>query len=713
MPAHTGAEIFAYVLVDIAVIIVVARLFGRAAQAVGQPAVVGEIVAGIALGPSLLGALPGGLDTSLFPPDVVPYLKVLAQLGLVLFMFIVGLELDLTLIRGRERVAGVISLSSIVLPFAMGAGLSLVLHPLHDTVVVDGQEQQVPLLGLALFLGVAMSITAFPVLARILSDRGMARTAVGTVALAAAAVDDIVAWTLLAFVVAVVKGGSPFEVLRIVGLTVVFAVVMFGLVRPLARRLLRWYHRAGQVTPDLFAVVLVGILLSAFLTEEIGIHAIFGAFVFGAVLPREGAHQFTHELLERLEQVSVLLLLPIFFVVTGFAVDVAGVAGSSLWQLGLVLAVAVAGKVVGAYAGARSQRLPVQHSGAVAILMNTRGLTELVILTIGLELGVLTGELFTMMVLMALITTAMAGPLLRLVYPPKAIARDIEAAAKAALGPTATYRVLVCLDGPPDAAAGRVVSLAKAAAAGRHAGEVLLSRLLPAAGGTPLEVGAGALPDLAGMARAIEELEAFARAESGGPVAVRSLCRFSADPGGDLVEQAGAVDAQVVVVGAGWARAHPGALDAFDGVVVLVAGEDGPGALSWLLAPGADAAVALAADGGLLVRHRGGADGNRAVLVAARAAATAGAALVAVATDGSRSRKRLTGALDSLAAAGLDVAVATPDDPAAVSRVANAPVRAAAAVLDRLGGSEVDLREEVAALVHLRSPSPVPESGEL
>ena len=216
------------VFIDIAIIMIVARVFGRLAIAVGQPPVVGEIIAGIALGPSLLGLLPGDLETKLFPPEVLPYLSILAQLGLVLFMFIVGLELDVLLIRGRERLAGTISAASVMLPFALGAGLALVLYPSHDETAAG----PVAPLALALFLGVAMSITAFPVLARILTDRGMHRTSTGVLALACAAVDDIIAWTLLAFVVAVVQGNGPLDVLRIVALTAVFAGFMFGLVRP-------------------------------------------------------------------------------------------------------------------------------------------------------------------------------------------------------------------------------------------------------------------------------------------------------------------------------------------------------------------------------------------------------------------------------------------------------------------------------------------------
>ncbi|MFD4268520.1 cation:proton antiporter [Rhodococcus sp. NPDC058481] len=700
---HSAAEIFAFVLLDIAVIIVVARLFGRAARALRQPAVVGEIVAGIALGPSLLGALPGDLDGQLFPPDVVPYLKVLAQLGLVLFMFIVGLELDVALLRGRERIAGSISLASIVVPFALGAASTLILHPLHGE--VDGE--QVSLFALMLFMGVAMSITAFPVLARILADRGMHRTTVGVLALASAAVDDVLAWTLLAFVVAVVKGGSPFEVVRIVALTVVFAAMMFGIARPLLVRLLGWYRRAGRLTPDILAVILVGVLLSAYVTEQIGIHAIFGAFVFGAVLPRENAQDLTREILERLEQVSVLLLLPIFFVVTGFGVDIAGLTGSGWWQLLFILSIAIGGKFVGAFGGARLQRMPVQQSAAIAVLMNTRGLTELVILSIGRELGVLDGELFTMMVLMALITTALTEPLLRLVYPDKAIERDIAAAARASFGSARTYRVLINLDGPPGPEVDGMLRSAGVAAAGRQPAELLLCRFLPAAneGRTGLEIGTGLLlPDLTGMAQAVEELEAYA-ATADTEARIKAICRFSSDSGADLRRFAEASSAEVVVVSEEWAKRRGDALLAFDAVTVLVVADHRyPDVADWRRAAqstiGATAALALTSEGRVLVCADESPDGSRAALIAARAAAAAGAPLTAIAADGGgRVLRRLANALAPLGSVGIEAAVVSSGESAAFIGRATAEVVAAARVLDRTRGSAVNLREEVSALV--------------
>ena len=375
---------------------------------------------------------------------MLPYLNILAQLGLVLFMFIVGLELDMLLIRGREKIAGTISAASVALPFALGAGLALLLYPMHDETAAG----PVAPIALALFLGVAMSITAFPVLARILTDRGMHRTPIGVLALACAAVDDIIAWTLLAFVVAVVQGNGPLDVLRIVLLTAVFAAVMFGVVRPLLKRLNDWYRRVGRLTPDILSVVLIGVLTSAFVTEMIGIHAIFGAFVFGAVMPRRDAADLTHEILERLEQVSVLLLLPLFFVVTGLSTNILGLTGGGLWQLALILLVAIGGKFVGAYAGARVMKVRPRQASALGLLMNTRGLTELVILNVGKQLGVLDDELFTMLVLMALITTAMTGPLLKRVYSDRVMQREIAEAERAALGVTDAYRVLVLVDDP-------------------------------------------------------------------------------------------------------------------------------------------------------------------------------------------------------------------------------------------------------------------------
>jgi Kef-type K+ transport system membrane component KefB len=415
-----AAAVFSWILLDLCVVLVAARVFGYAAAKLGQPPVIGEIVAGIALGPSLLGLLPGHLDKALFPPDVMSHLNVLAQVGLVLFMFLLGLEMDVSLLRGREGIAAAISLPSVIVPFGLGALLALLLYPRHHTVA--GSE--VPKLAMVLFFGIAMSVTAFPVLARILSDRHIQGTAIGAFALASAAIEDVIAWMLLALVVAVIKGGSPLEVLRTVALTTVFVIVMYTVGRRQAVRLENWYSQAGKVNPDALSVVLAGALISAWITDMIGIHAIFGAFIFGVILPHNDG--FVRDVIGRLEQVSVLLLLPVFFVVTGFGVNIGGLSASGWTQLALVVGVAIGGKFIGTYLGARCSRLPQRHSLLIAVLMNTRGLTELVILSTGKELGVLDGEMFSMMVLMALITTAMTGPLMDIIYPADQILLDAK-----------------------------------------------------------------------------------------------------------------------------------------------------------------------------------------------------------------------------------------------------------------------------------------------
>lgn len=561
-------NVFPYVLLDVALIMVLARLFGGVARLFRQPAVMGEIVAGIALGPSLLGLLPHRVDTYVFPSGVLPYLGILGQLGLVLFMFIVGLELDVTLIRGRQGAAGVISTLSIVVPFALGALLTFSLYPFHN--IVHGKA--VPLAGLALFMGVAMSITAFPVLARMLLERKMNRTPVGVLALSAAAVDDVLAWTLLALVTAVVKGGSALSVVRTVALSLAFAAALVVVLKPLLARMIGWHKRTGRVTPDMLAVVLVGILLSAFITERIGIHEIFGAFLFGAIMPHRGAQALRREILERLEQISVLLLLPIFFVTTGFGVNLRLFKDPGLlWQLVLILAVAVGGKFCGAFAGARIRRMNFQHSAAIAVLMNTRGLTELVILTVGKQVGVLDDSMFTMMVMMALITSVMAEPLLRRIYPDHAVQRDIDVATKAALVTGQSYPVLVIVDDVPDAPTERMIRAAEDALADRRAGGILLARYLePADDSAALELGGGAVLDIARMTDAAEALERFAAQTTATATPLRVLCRFGSPSGQELLQQIAASGAEVVVLSEDWMRSHPAAYDTLDQVTIKV-----------------------------------------------------------------------------------------------------------------------------------------------
>jgi Kef-type K+ transport system membrane component KefB len=664
---HDVAEITAFVFIDLAVIMVVARLMGRLAVSVGQPAVMGEIVAGILLGPTLLGALPGDLDELLFPADVRPFLQVLAQLGLVLFMFLVGLEVDLSFIRGREKIAVSVSLSSIVLPFALGALLATLLHTRHDVFTdADGTTEAIEFAGFALFLGVAMSITAFPVLARILAERNMHRIPTGVLALACAAVDDVLAWALLAVVVAVVAAGSVSGVFLIIAWSVVFALVMFLVVKPLLKLLVSRYERFGRLTPEMLAVVLIGILGSAWVTEQIGIHFIFGAFVFGVVMPRQGAAKLNHEVIDRLEQVSVLLLLPVFFVVTGLGVDVGAIDLAGLGELGLILLVAISGKFLGAFAAARANRVPRRQATALGVLMNTRGLTELVILNLGRENGVLDDQMFTLMVIMAVVTTVMTSPLLHLVYPPRVLERDIAAAERAAMGLEEAYTVVVLVE-DPQADAG-LVELACDLVGRESPSQILVTRVVTRSRPKP-EVASGLGADLMLMASTADELRQLARQVEARGLKASVASRFSDDPWAEVADLAASSDADVVLVRDGWgvSAGSPDATpwpDSLHGTVVVVSGELGE--------PG------LTPHGPVTVVQDGEAGGRAALRLAAQASIGRAVPLQLQAGDGRRAERRAAGVADSLRRAGVLVAAEETADglPALVVAPAGAAVPA-------------------------------------
>lgn len=525
----------AWVLLDIALILVLARLLGWVFRKIGQPAVIGEVIAGILLGPTLFN---GWISAHLVPVDVRPFLTALASVGLVLFMFIVGFELDTGLIRGKGRIAASVSTGSIILPFGLGAVLALWLYQSHPT--NSGQ------LAFVLFIGAAMSVTAFPVLARILTDRGMHRTQLGGLALASAAVDDIIAWSILAVVVAIAAAGTAthgatWQIL----FAIPYLVLMFAVVRPLLKRLVDMRDKAGRLTPSILAIVLTGMLLSAWATEWMGIHFIFGAFLFGAIMPRVGVEKLRHEILERLEQVSVLLLLPLFFVTAGLKVDLSKVDLAGLVQLLAILAVAISGKFIGAYIGARLNKVRNQQAAALATLMNTRGLTELIILTVGAQLLVLDTKLYSLMVVMAVVTTVMTGPLLKWIYPDRRIAKDVAEAEAAALGVTAAHRVLTLIPDPADGTAR--TDLATDLAGGRRPAEVVLTHIKRYA--TPnLEVGSGLSGELAEMASTMGELESLAQHAKRRGLDAPVLSRFSDDPTREVAGQVAAASPQAVLV---------------------------------------------------------------------------------------------------------------------------------------------------------------------
>ena len=523
------------ILFELALILALARIVGWLFAKFGMPAVVGEILAGVLLGPSLLGA---DLSTTLFPLDSRPYLALLANIGLVLFMFVVGLELDVSLVRGQGRVALSVSVSSIVLPFTLGLALATYLQ---------SQNPQDGFWPFAMFIGAAMSVTAFPVLARILTDRNMHHTPTGTLALACAASDDILAWTLLAVVIGISGSTMQQEHGWLVALAVPFAVVAIVLVRPQLNRLTTAYEKAGRLTPSILAVVLLGMLLFSATTEFLHVHFIFGAFLFGAIMPRANATALRHEILIRLEQICVLLLLPVFFLVSGLNVDLRGLGYENIVQLALILVVAIGGKYVGAFLGARASGVPRWQSSALGILMNTRGLTELVILNVGLQLGIIGKDLFTMLVVMAIVTTMMTGPLLRRAYPDKRIARDIADAERAALGgDAAAYRALVVAD--PAADNQTRLDVAISLVAHKQPAEVVVVSLQPQRN-RKLDVGSGLTDELAEITETMERLEALVRRGEDFGVPVKILSQLSADVATDLIARSTALEPDFIVLG--------------------------------------------------------------------------------------------------------------------------------------------------------------------
>lgn len=396
-------------LAQLGTILVVGRLFAVVLRRFGQPSVIAEIVAGIALGPSVLGAVSPALMARLFPAESMPALSAVAQLGLVLFMFLVGLEFDPRLLQGQARASIAISNAGIAVPFVCGALLAV---PLAERFAPEG----VTTLSLALFLGTAMSVTAFPVLARILTERRLLKTRVGAIALASAAVNDVVAWCLLALVVGVVGSRGIGAALGTTGLTLAYCAALWFIVRPALAKL--GPREGHHVNTDVIAAIFVLITASALATEAIGVHAIFGAFLIGAAMPRGGG--LVTLVTEKMEDLVTVLLLPLFFAYSGLRTQIGLVSGTEAWLACLaIVAVATLGKFGGTLLAARWVGIGGRDAAALGVLMNTRGLMELVVLNVGLDLGVIDQRLFAMMVVMALVTTWVTSPILARLYPPE------------------------------------------------------------------------------------------------------------------------------------------------------------------------------------------------------------------------------------------------------------------------------------------------------
>ncbi|GLU52020.1 cation/H(+) antiporter [Dyadobacter frigoris] len=394
----------AILLLQIITIILVARTFGYVCKKIKQPTVIGEIAAGIFLGPSFIGMYYPEFSGFLFPAKSLPNLQFLSQIGLILFMFVIGMELDLKVLKNKAQEAIVVSHASIIFPFALGIGLAFFVYERFA-------PAQVSFLSFSLFTGIALSITAFPVLARIVQERGLSKTRLGAMAITCAATDDITAWCILAAVIAIVKAGSFVSSIYTMLLAAAYVAVMLRLVRPFLKKMGDIYSTKEGLTKPVVAVFFIILLVSSYATEIIGIHALFGAFMAGVIMPAN--LNFRNIFIEKVEDVALVLLLPLFFVFTGLRTQIGLLNDPYLWEItGLIIAVAVIGKFAGSSLAAKFVGQNWRDSLIIGALMNTRGLMELVVLNIGYDLGVLTPEIFAMMVIMALVTTCMTGPAL-------------------------------------------------------------------------------------------------------------------------------------------------------------------------------------------------------------------------------------------------------------------------------------------------------------
>lgn len=428
----------ALLLIQIVTIILVARLFGWICMKMKQPSVIGEMIAGIALGPSLLGLYFPEFSAFLFPKESLGNLQFLSQIGLIFFMYIVGMELDLSVLRKKAHDAVVISHASIIIPFALGIGLS---YFIYKEFAPDGVQFS----SFALFIAIAMSITAFPVLARIVQERNLQKTKLGTIVITCAAADDITAWCILAAVIAIVKAGSFASSIYVIIMAIAYVFLMIKVVRPFLKRIADLQTGKGIMSKSVVAIFFLILIISAYATEVIGIHALFGAFMAGAIMPENT--KFRNIFIEKVEDVALVVLLPLFFVFTGLRTEIGLLNHGHLWMTaGLIILVAVIGKFIGSALTAKFLRIGWKDSLTIGALMNTRGLMELIVLNIGYDLGVLSPEIFAMMVIMALFTTFMTGPSLdfiNYIFKGKKSQNEEDADDSGR-----KYKVLLSFDGP-------------------------------------------------------------------------------------------------------------------------------------------------------------------------------------------------------------------------------------------------------------------------
>ncbi|MBL7934416.1 MAG: cation:proton antiporter [Bacteroidia bacterium] len=401
---HNITHPLAILILQIITIIITARVFGFLFKKIGQPTVIGEIIAGIFLGPSFIGLFFPEFSLFLFPKTSLPNLQFISQIGLILFMFIVGMELDLKTLQKKAHEAIIISHASIIFPFALGMGLAYIIYQTYA-------PDNINFLSFSLFIGISMSITAFPVLARIVQERQLTKTRIGAIVITCAAADDISAWCILAAVIAIVKAGSVISAFYIILMAVGYVLLMLKVVQPFLKRLGDIYSHQDTLSKPVVAIFFVTLLISSYLTEIIGIHALFGAFMAGVIMPQN--LYFRNVFIEKVEDVSLVLLLPLFFVFTGLRTQIGLLNDINLWgTCALIISIAVAGKFLGSAIAARFVGQGWKDSLMIGALMNTRGLMELIVLNIGFDLGILPPAIFTMLVIMALVTTFMTGPAL-------------------------------------------------------------------------------------------------------------------------------------------------------------------------------------------------------------------------------------------------------------------------------------------------------------
>jgi Kef-type K+ transport system membrane component KefB len=525
---RTPEETVVAFFIAVVVVMLFARLCGSLMPKIRQPRVMGEVLAGILLGPTLFGALDPSLQSKVFASDIVPYIGVAANLGLVFYMFLIGLEVDLTQLRGRARMTLVVSNTALLVPLMLGLLAALPLYPLL--------APDIHFAAFALFVAVSMSITAFPVLARIISERRMLKRPLGTLALSAAAVDDVSAWFLIALATAVAGAGSGVAVLETIAWAAVFCLVMAFAVRPVMARAAVAYDEAGRLPGTWITVIFAGVLLAAITTETIGIAVIFGAFVMGLAMPRHAG--LSEDVTRRVEDFVLTLLLPLFFAYTGLRTNVTLLGSGQLIAITLGLcALAIAGKYGGTLIAARVIRLPWRQSAVLGALMNTRGLTELIVLNLALSLGAISAALFTALVIMALVTTFMAGPLIRVLDPHNAYGEEPEEELAASVPATTVQRpagaehsILVA---PQSAAAlDQLLALAEPLARSEPRRELILARLVRPPRGAGVR--GGLQTEARQVSEASEQLQRRRAELLEEGVEARAVALTSADPGRDL-----------------------------------------------------------------------------------------------------------------------------------------------------------------------------------